>query len=169
MSYCYSNDGQSMRAVDPDYQSQPGEVVFDHYATDSELDAAFPGRVGLRLINLRTSRLGDINAHAAKLLATLSANYPEGEVQSWSQQTKEADALAANPDAPTPLLSAIATARGLSVGDLAMRVHTKANAYARASGQIIGQRQAMEDALLAIDLSAKDAVAQMEAVQWPTA
>lgn len=116
MSYCYSNDGQSMRAVDPDYQSQPGEVVFDHYATDSELDAAFPGRVGLRLINLRTSRLGDINAHAAKLLATLSANYPEGEVQSWSQQTKEADALAANPDAPTPLLSAIATARGLSVG-----------------------------------------------------
>lgn len=78
MSYCYSNDGQSMRAVDPDYQSQPGEVVFDHYATDSELDAAFPGRVGLRLINLRTSRLGDINAHAAKLLATLSANYLKG-------------------------------------------------------------------------------------------
>lgn len=42
MSFCYSNNGQSMRAVDLDYQPTVGEAVFDHYASDDELIVAFP-------------------------------------------------------------------------------------------------------------------------------
>lgn len=112
-------------------------------------------------------RLVEINASASGLLAALSAAYPDGEVQSWGQQTREAEALAINPDAPAPLLTAIATARGLPLDVLAVRVREKVQAYAVASGQIIGQRQALEDAIHAVDPTAPDAAAQLEAIQWP--
>lgn len=41
--FCYSNNGASMRAVDPDYVAQDGEVLFADYATDAELAQAFSG------------------------------------------------------------------------------------------------------------------------------
>ncbi|BAK75375.1 hypothetical protein NH8B_0540 [Pseudogulbenkiania sp. NH8B] len=119
------------------------------------------------LTDLRTCQLTAINTRAAELLAPLSANYPDGEVQSWAQQTREAEALAADPLAATPLLNAIATARGLTVTTLAERVRAKVLAYAVASGQIIGKRQALEDVLMAVDLQAPDAAEQLAAIQWP--
>lgn len=121
------------------------------------------------LTDLRARKLADINTRASELLATLSANYPGGEVQSWGQQTREAEAVAAEPTANAPLLTAIAAARGLTVDELASRVRFKIQAYAVASGQIIGQRQALEDALMAVDLQAADAAAQLDAITWPTA
>ncbi|WP_245944690.1 hypothetical protein [Crenobacter cavernae] len=166
MNLCYFNGGQSMRSVDADYQPLDGEAVFDHYASDAELNAAFPGRTEQRLLDLRARQLAAINARATELLATLSAGYPDGEVQSWAQQTREAEALATDPNAATPLLTAIAAARGLVVADLAGRVRAKVQSYAVASGQIIGQRQALEDALAAIDLDAPDAEERIGAVRW---
>ncbi|MCG9032691.1 hypothetical protein [Laribacter hongkongensis] len=121
------------------------------------------------LDDLRAAALTRINTGCEKAMEMLRANYPDSEVMSWSQQTREADALDANPNATTPLLTAIATVRGLSIADLAARVRAKTAAYAVASGQIIGQRQALEDALGGIDLKADDAAAKLEAIQWPAA
>jgi ABC-type amino acid transport substrate-binding protein len=45
--YCYSNNGQSMRAVAADRVAADGEVLFAHEATDAELEAAFPGRAAV--------------------------------------------------------------------------------------------------------------------------
>jgi hypothetical protein len=42
--YCYSNNGQSMRAVTDNHVVADGEVLFAHEATEEELIAAFPGR-----------------------------------------------------------------------------------------------------------------------------
>ena len=56
-----------------------------------------------------------------------------------------AEALAADPQAAAPLLTAIAEARSLPVLELASRVLGKMNAYAGASGALIGRRQAAED------------------------
>ena len=53
--------------------------------------------------------------------------------------------LLAQVSAQEPLLTAIATARGLPVAELASRVLGKMNAYAAASGALIGRRQAAED------------------------
>lgn len=78
-------------------------------------------------------------------VAALAASYPEREIQSWPQQVKEAEALAANPQVSAPLLTAIAEARSLPVVELASRVLGKMNAYAGASGALIGRRQAAED------------------------
>ena len=42
--YAYSNDGRSMRSVEPSWAPLAGEVFFDHPPTEDELQAAFPGR-----------------------------------------------------------------------------------------------------------------------------
>jgi hypothetical protein len=110
--------------------------------------------------------LAEINRAAAHALAELSATYPEGEVQSWAQQAREVDLLASNPEASVPLLAAISAARGLTVEDLAVRVRAKIDAYAVASGKIIGRRQALCDAVQAVDLNAPDAAAKLEAIHW---
>jgi hypothetical protein len=41
--YCYSNNGQSMRAVAVDHVVAEGEVLFAREATKAELEAAFSG------------------------------------------------------------------------------------------------------------------------------
>lgn len=78
-------------------------------------------------------------------LSELASSYPPGELQSWPQQVKEAEVIAADPLAQAPLLQAIADARGIGVPELAGRVLAKAQAYAAVSGAIIGRRQAAED------------------------
>lgn len=113
------------------------------------------------------SKLAEINEGAGRALAELSAGYPAGEIASWPQQTREAEAIAANPAANVPILTAIAQQRGIGVVELAQRVLAKVAAYGMASGYIIGQRQALEDAIEAVELTAADALQQLEAIQWP--
>lgn len=69
-------------------------------------------------------------------------------------------AYAADATASTPLLSALAQARGIPLSELVERVLAKADAFAVASGSIIGQRQALEDRL--------DACTTLEEVQGIT-
>ena len=107
----------------------------------------------------KAAKLTEINAECQKAVAALENDYPDSEVQSWPQQVKEATALSADPQADAPLLTAIATARGLPVAELASRVLDKMNAYAAASGVLIGQRQAAEDLITAAeDLEALSAI-----------
>lgn len=114
---------------------------------DVALDA---GAAALLEADKAAKRL-EINAACDTAVAALAAPYPEREIQSWPQQVKEAEALAANPQASAPLLAAIAGARALPVLELATRVLDKMNAYAAVSGSLIGRRQAAEDL---IDLAA---------------
>lgn len=131
--------------------SQPGQPLeFPACAQDQAEylgELPLPASEALQLQGARAARLADINAACERALAALSQAYPAGEVQSWSQQVKEAEALAADPATPVPLLEAIATARGLTAAELATRVLQKTAAYATLSGELIGRRQAAEDAL----------------------
>ncbi|VVE26435.1 hypothetical protein PCO31111_03425 [Pandoraea communis] len=107
----------------------------------------------------KAAKLTEINVECQKAVSALAKDYPDSEVQSWPQQVKEATALAADAGADAPLLTAIATARGLPVAELASRVLDKMNAYAAASGVLIGQRQAAEDLItVAEDLEALSAI-----------
>ncbi|KAF1049756.1 hypothetical protein [Xylophilus sp.] len=107
----------------------------------------------------KAAKLTEINGECQKAVAALAADYPDSEVQSWPQQVKEATALSADPQSDAPLLTAIATARGLPVAELASRVLQKMNAYVAASGVLIGQRQAAEDLITAAeDLEALSAI-----------
>lgn len=100
-----------------------------------------------KLDDMRQQNLAIVNTRCDDLLRTLKAGCPEGEVLSWDQQVIEARKLDADAAAATPLLSAIAAQRGLDVTALAVRVLEKADAYAAASGAIIGTRQKLESAI----------------------
>lgn len=112
------------------------------------------------LEEVKTAKLSEINAAADRAIATLTATYPDREISTFDKQESEARAYAADPTASTPLLSALAQARGISLPDLVERVLAKADAFAVASGSIIGQRQALEDRL--------DACTTLEKVQGIT-
>lgn len=99
------------------------------------------------LEEVKSAKLSEINAAADRAIATLTATYPDREISTFDKQESEARAYMADPEAPTPLLSALAKARGISMDELVKRVIAKADAFAAASGYIIGQRQALEDQL----------------------
>lgn len=96
---------------------------------------------------VKAVRLSEINTAADRAISTLTATYPDREIATFDKQESEARAYAADPTASTPLLSALAQARGIDMDELVKRVIAKADAFAAASGYIIGQRQALEDQL----------------------
>lgn len=98
-----------------------------------------------KLESAKAAKRQEINEACNAAVTALASSYPEREIQSWPQQVKEAEALAADPQAAAPLLTAIAEARSLPVVELASRVLGKMKAYAGASGALIGRRQAAED------------------------
>ena len=95
----------------------------------------------------KAAKLAEINAAADRALSKLTATYPDREIATFDKQEAEARAYAADPTAATPLLSALSQARGMELPELVRRVIAKADAFAVASGSIIGQRQALEDRL----------------------
>lgn len=109
------------------------------------------------LADAKTAKLAEINTACQRTLESLTPTYPERELTTFDKQETEARAYLADATASTPLLSALAAARGIELADLVGRVIAKADAFASASGYIIGQRQALEDQL--------DAAETVEAVQ----
>ena len=105
----------------------------------------------------KAAKLSEINTAADAAIAALTATYPDRELATFDKQESEARAYAADATAPAPLLSALAEARGIPLPDLVERVIAKADAFAVASGSVIGRRQALEDRL--------DACTTLEEVQ----
>ena len=95
----------------------------------------------------KAAKLSEINAAADRAISKLTATYPNREISTFDKQESEARAYAADATASTPLLSALAQARGIELPELVQRVITKADILAAASGSIIGQRQVLEDRL----------------------
>ena len=96
---------------------------------------------------LAAAKRTEIHVEAMRRRDALIPEYPLHERETWDQQSMEAKAKAADPAAPTPLLSAMALARGITVAGLAAKVTAKAAAFAAAGGSIIGAQQALEDQL----------------------
>lgn len=101
----------------------------------------------ITLEEAKTHKLREINNAADKAISELTITYPNREIATFDKQESEARAYAADPTSHTPLLSALAEARGITLDDLVKRVLVKADAFAVASGHIIGTRQALEDHL----------------------
>jgi len=96
---------------------------------------------------MKANKLAEINTLCDDLINALVSTYPKYEISTFDKQEIEARAYMADATASTPLLIALATARGISLSDLVNRVVTKADAFAKASGFIIGQCQALKDRL----------------------
>ena len=143
----------------PDDDNVPDEVRRQFSAMWADVDAyakAHPDMVTEEqayvppvptLEEMKAAKLSEINAAADRAIATLTATYPDREISTFDKQESEARAYTADATASTPLLSALAQARGIPLPDLVRRVLAKAATFAVASGSIIGQRQALEDRL----------------------
>lgn len=115
---------------------------------------------GLTLDEAKALKQAEIRDKAEGALAPLRAEYGATEVATWDQQYSEAEAYTTDPQAAVPLLSAIATARGQAVADLASRVIANRAAWVAVTGHVVGQRLAYQDRLdAAQDVAAIQAIA----------
>ena len=85
----------------------------------------------------------------------VSARYGNLEQQSFEQQKKEAEAWAADNSATTPMLTTLATARGISVSDLVAKINAKVTAYNSAVATLLAEQKVLEDEVDALDTIAK--------------
>jgi hypothetical protein len=127
-----------------------------------QVDAAF---VATRKFLIAVSaKNAEVDAAYNAAISVISSAYPATERDSWSKQEAEARAYVANNSAATPLLSALAGARGITIADLASRVITKADSYVIVAGALIGRRQARQDVIAAA--VAANSLFALQAVVW---
>lgn len=88
----------------------------------------------------KAAKFAEIDADFDTAVASLTAGWPQHEIQTWNKQEAEARALTANPAAPTPMLSTIAATRGITAAELAQRVIRDADAFTAASAHFVGLR-----------------------------
>ena len=98
-----------------------------------------------------------VNEHYQQQAEQLIGKYPGFELQTWQDQEREAleyQQWNGTGEAPsTPVLTAIATARGITVSELAIRVIANATAWRQIAPQLAGQRQAIVDQIDAAETS----------------
>lgn len=112
----------------------------------------------------QTKRMKVINETCDTLMKSIGASYPDSEIATWDQQKIEAERYTADNNASTPLIDALASARGIAKPELVTRILAKAEAYAVATGTLIGTRQAIEDVVMADNATLED----IEGAVWPT-
>lgn len=78
----------------------------------------------------------------------LNAEYPRAERDSWSTQSAQAQIVLEGGE--SPMLTALASARGVDVKALAQKILDKANAYNTAYAKLLGAYQAQRDAVNAV-------------------
>lgn len=81
----------------------------------------------------------------------LNNNKPELESSTWNAQSVEAKAFINDNTIETPVLSALANARGISLNDQVNKVIAKENAYNIEVAALLGQQQVLTDQIKACD------------------
>ena len=104
------------------------------------------------ITGIKNLRQGENERKFAFKSKAIGGEYLDGERDSWDQQRTEAIAYSADETVSTPLLSAIADARGITVAELADKVLANAAEYDAAYGELLGKYQRNRDILNSIDL-----------------
>ncbi len=103
-----------------------------------------------------------IRAEGSSRLQAIAAPYSEEERESWHKQEKEARAWLEDSSVSTPLLSAMAASRGISLEDMVLKVMENVETFEQASGAILGTQQKLLD-----ELAAAQTLEEIEAIAWP--
>ena len=85
----------------------------------------------------------------AAMMADIVKPYLQTERETWPTQLKEANMYLADPHADVPLITALATHRGVALPDLVTWIKGNESVYRTAVGTILGMQQAELDALYA--------------------
>lgn len=81
----------------------------------------------------------------ARQLQALVNPYGNSERETWHVQQREAEAYLADASAVVPMISAMATTRGISVAEMAAKIQENVGLFRQASGQILGMQQQLID------------------------
>jgi hypothetical protein len=102
------------------------------------------------LNEVKNDQLRKLASNADTLVGSLTNQdiTPQFEIQTWTMQTQEALAWEADNTVATPMLDAIATARGVPSEVLKQKTLEKVKAYQLTLATIVGKRQAIEDQIL---------------------
>ena len=125
-----------------------------------------PEKLTALLTERKNAVLLRLAAKADELKTGLLAGYPQTEIESFYRQEKEALAWQADHNTPTPMLSQIARVRGVPLEVLIRKVIEKSAQFAVSIGIIIGQRQAFEDRLMAVQTLEELEPLSQEIAQW---
>lgn len=113
------------------------------------------------LTELKLAKKTEITQSFNATMQQVVGDTPSYEIDSWGKQEAQARALTVASLAPTPLIDALAAARGVPKAELAARIIVKADLFEPILGSLMGKRQGLEDAIDAA--TTKDAV---KAVTW---
>lgn len=127
-------------------------------------DQVTPVITTVSTVQLHKRKLAAINLTAEKAVAAITDKYPPFEINTFDAQEREARAWLLDNNMATPTLSIIALGRGIAMADLVSRVIEKADLFRPFVASVIARRQALEDQLDAIDLTAVDAAARIAAL-----
>jgi len=138
------------------YQLNNGQVIL---ADQAFIDANHPDAVPLHdpsiavlsLTELKAQKISAIRAKFDGLVAGLKADAAPYEVETWAVQTAEYSAWVANNATPTPYVSALASARGMTLADLMAKIGAKVAGLA----SIQGAQHALEAAVNAATTQAE--------------
>jgi len=98
--------------------------------------------------NAKKVKLQEASSECEKALSVITNQYPEAEMKTWAQQLTNAEAYVANPiaGANESYLQPLATARGVTVLEIANLIIDKGFLFDVVSVTEIAKRQAMEKA-----------------------
>lgn len=114
----------------------------------------------------RKTKAAIIDAYAKARRDSQYSTYSQAEIALWTAKKAEADAIVNATGAPTPLLSAEATARGVTLSALATKVQNNYSAFTSLEAQIAGVAGKHKDAIQALTLST-DVMTYDHTVGWP--
>ena len=119
------------------------------------------------LLHARKNELITLIAHKAdQLNASLLTGYPQTEIDSFYRQEQEALSWRTDKSSKTPMLIQISKIRGVPFDILVQKVLEKSDQFAAVIGEIIGQRQKFEDALIAATTIEQVEQLTKEIAQW---
>lgn len=151
MSYAIRDDGKGWRAV-----NGPDDVEYGESYSPTQ-----PSQPAPDLAELKLQKILEIDAAVAGAIAPITSAYSQAERDTWPIQEAEAVAWTATPTAATPILNAIAAARGQIIADVATNVLTKAAAFKAVAGATFGKRKAKRDLI-----DAATTAAELDAITW---
>lgn len=122
-------------------------------ASYADILAAFP--------DIRAGKEQAIRLEGGQRLKALATPYGPEEREGWESQKQQARTWLADPTTPTPTITAMATARGITIEAMVTKIMENVVLYETAYGQIVGEQQRLLDLVYA----ATDYDAMM-AISW---
>ena len=116
----------------------------DEIAIGTKFDTLTNTFKELSLEEAKANLLSLINFFFEREIGYLQGDVTQGEVDTWSEQLREAKEYNQNPKATLPLLTQIAKERNMDIKTLASKIITKNTEHNEKKGKLIGYRQKLE-------------------------